>query len=364
MSDVPPEQQPPEQQPPPPEPAVVPPPKPTLLQLVRRAPVASLIIAINVVVFILAERTGSTTHNETLLRFGAVWRSRVWQGEYWRLATAMFLHIGGMHLLMNGYYGFLISSQVEMTMGAWRFLALYLLSGIAGSAASVIGHNAVSAGASGALFGLIGWQVMVARARAGSVRAMWNDPAIRRQLTWIGGWFVIGLFARFDNYAHAGGLAFGLLFTWALMAPPARRWRRLIVALISLAALVALSLRPLPGIHQSEWLYAKAHRKQNDPAAVLAITEPLLVTDWRIDAQRLRVGAFITLGRFQEAADAASEIIDRDPKNARAYLARGAARWSLGDSANGETDFQSALALDSSPSVRDTVAWYRNHPPK
>ncbi len=112
-------------------------------------------------------------------------------------------------------------------MGWWRFLLLYLLSGIAGSAASVIGHNAVSAGASGALFGLIGLQLGVLRARVGSFRAMWKDPGLRRSLTWIGAWFVIGIFVGFDNYAHGGGLAFGLLFTWTLLAPPPRRWKRM-----------------------------------------------------------------------------------------------------------------------------------------
>src|SRR6185369_4643944 len=135
----------------------------------------------------------------------------VWQGQYWRLLTSMFLHIGAIHLLWNGYYGFRISTQVERTIGSGRFVVLYLMSGIAGSAASVIGHDAVSAGASGALFGLIGWQVATMRARLGSFRAMWATPEIRRQLGWIGAWFVLGAFAGFDNYAHAGGFVVGLL---------------------------------------------------------------------------------------------------------------------------------------------------------
>src|SRR5262249_55585621 len=159
---------------------------------------------------------GSTTDPEILLRFGATWRHLVWQGEYWRLATSMFLHIGIIHLLWNGYYGFLLSAQVERALGAGRFLELYLLSGIAGSAVSVLGHDAVSAGASGALFGLIGWQVGTLRARVGSFRAMWADPGVRRGLMWIGGWFLVGAFVGFDNYAHAGGLAFGLAFAYAL----------------------------------------------------------------------------------------------------------------------------------------------------
>ena len=120
-------------------------PEPSLLESLRSAPATTLIIAINVIVFVLAERSGSTTDSETLIRFGAVWRHLVWQGEYWRLATSMFLHIGVLHLVWNGYYGFRMSTRVERGIGSARFVLLYLGSGIAGSAVSVIGHNAVAA---------------------------------------------------------------------------------------------------------------------------------------------------------------------------------------------------------------------------
>lgn len=325
---------------------------------------ASLIIAINVIVFLLAERAGSTTQNDTLIRFGAVSRRLVWRGEYWRLATAMFLHIGWAHLILNGYFGFSISAQVEQSMGWWRFLALYLLSGIAGSAVSVIGHDALSAGASGALFGLIGWQLVVMRVQLGSFRAMWSNPGVRRGLIWIGGWFVIGVFAGFDNFAHAGGLGFGVLFTWALIAPPPRRRRRVVVALVSLAALVALSLKPLPVIHASERALQKAFRSQSDPAAVLALTEPLLTSNRRFDARLLRGRALLNLGRFQEAIDVASEAIAEIPTDATSYVTRGAARLMLGDTAGAEADFQHALALDSSEQVRETIAAYRSARPQ
>jgi len=242
------------------------PPQPNPIDTLRAAPVATLIIAVNVIVFLLAERSGNTHQSETLLRFGAVWRGLVWQGEYWRLATSMFLHIGALHLVWNGYYGFLLSTQVERAIGSARFTALYLMSGIAGAAASVIGHNAVAAGASGALFGLIGWQIATLRARFGSFRAMWAKPEVRRQLSWIGAWFVLGAFAGFDNYAHGGGLAFGVLFTWALLARPERRNARLMVALLAFAALVGLSLQPLPVIHAKELAQWKAFRAQHHPA--------------------------------------------------------------------------------------------------
>ena len=78
---------------------------------------------------------------------------------------------------------------------------------------------------------------------------MWADPGIRSNLSWIGGWFVLGAFAGFDNYAHAGGLLFGLLFTQALIAPSPRRKTRLAAPVLAFATVVALSLRPLPVLH-------------------------------------------------------------------------------------------------------------------
>jgi len=69
------------------------------------------------------------------------------------------------------------------------------------TAISVIGHDALTAGASGALFGVVGWLLVTLRLRAGSWRTFTSNPAIRQQLIWIAGWFVLGYFLHFDNFA-------------------------------------------------------------------------------------------------------------------------------------------------------------------
>ena len=66
----------------------------------------------------------------------------------WRLFTSMFLHIGALHLVWNIAMGFTWTAPFERLVGPYRFAFIYLASGLAGSAASVIGHDAVSAGAS------------------------------------------------------------------------------------------------------------------------------------------------------------------------------------------------------------------------
>jgi len=333
-------------------------PRRPLMQVLREAPATAAILAACIVVFALAERAGSTKDIDTLLRFGAVSRGEVWDGQYWRLGTSMFLHIGVMHLFWNWWFGFKMCTEAEAELGSWKFLALYLGSGITGAAASVIGHDAVSAGASGALFGLIGWRLLSLRLAVGSWRAFTQNPAIRRQLIWIGAWFVLGAFLGFDNFAHGGGMLFGALFAWALgtdaQPRPVRR-RRMAVAVGGGVLLVAASLRPLPLVHADAVLVRKvrAAQEQNDPEAVLALTERLPSgTSSRNKLLRLRILALFQTQRFAEALDAANEVVDGAPKDARAHLLRAWAWHYAGDDVRAKADIHEALQLEPSDWVR------------
>jgi rhomboid protease GluP len=238
----------------PPRDAPARPPRRPFGEVARGAPVTVALFAACIIVFLIAWKVeGSTTTTAALIHFGALHRSLVWAGQYWRLVTYMFMHIGPLHIICNVYFGFRICEIAERQLGSWRFLWLYLGSGIVGGAASVIGHDALSAGASGALFGVVGWMLVTLRLRAGSLRAFVQNTAIRQQLIWIVAWFVLGIYAGFDNYAHGGGLLFGGLYTWALAAGPAeprKRRVRLAIALGVGVVLVAGSLHPLPFQHQ------------------------------------------------------------------------------------------------------------------
>jgi len=229
------------------------PPRRPLGEVLREAPATSVLFALCIVVFLIELSIGNTQANATLIRVGAVGRRWVWTGDYWRLATAMFVHIGPFHLIANLWFGYRLCAMAEKAIGPWRFLILYLGSGLVGNAVSVVGRDALSAGASGALFGVVGWMLVALRAQFGSWGAFVRHPAIRQQLLWIGGWFVLGAFMGFDNYAHGGGLLFGALYTWALLGyARARKTGRLrmAVALGVGAVLIAASLHPLPFQHQ------------------------------------------------------------------------------------------------------------------
>ncbi len=206
-----------------------PPPRegPSLVERLRASPVTVALFAINTVVFLLAESKGSTTDTATLIRFGAVEPLHVWSGEYWRLASYMFLHIGWIHFLWNTAMGVSMCMLLERALGRWRFFVLYLASGIAGGAATtLVMAPVVSAGASGALFGILGATLALRRRQLPSWPAMLRDPPSRNTFIMTAIWIAIGSRASFNNQAHLGGMIAGALMAWIFTAPSrvARVW--------------------------------------------------------------------------------------------------------------------------------------------
>ena len=177
---------------------------------------------INVLIWLATEVAGGSTDTDVLLRFGAMYGPYIADGDYWRLFTAMFLHVGLTHLAFNGFGLFIFGQQVEKFYGPYRFGVIYILAGLAGSVASfALNDTAVGAGASGAIFGILGALVaffVIHRDKLGELG--------RQSLT---GFLIlagINLFIGFsipnvDNFAHMGGFAAG----FALTLPLAPKYR-------------------------------------------------------------------------------------------------------------------------------------------
>ena len=118
-----------------------------------------ILIFINIVMFVLMYMLGNGSENtNTLIDFGANYILLTKAGEYYRLITSGFLHIGVIHLLLNMYSLYIVGSQVEYFYGKVKYIIIYLFSLIMGSLFTVAlsSVNTVSAGASGAIFGLLG----------------------------------------------------------------------------------------------------------------------------------------------------------------------------------------------------------------
>jgi len=175
-----------------------------------------VILAINAIVWLLMTFSGGSTSTEVLIRFGAKVSWLVATGEYWRLFTANFLHIGLMHLAFNSYALYSLGPQVEGLFGRDRFVAIYLLSGLAGCVSSYALSESVSAGASGAIFGLVGaLAVYLARHRDLLGRSG------QRRLTNVVVVILYNLVLSFtvpgiDVLGHLGGLGGGLVVGWLL----------------------------------------------------------------------------------------------------------------------------------------------------
>lgn len=123
-----------------------------------RGKMTRILMAINVIVFILMTVTGGSENIDNLLRFNAMSKIHVYQGEWWRIFCPIFIHIGIFHLLMNMYFLNTIGDVFEGLYGSWNFLIIYLLCGIMGNLFTyAFGEvSSVSAGASTALYGLFG----------------------------------------------------------------------------------------------------------------------------------------------------------------------------------------------------------------
>lgn len=176
-----------------------------------------LLIAINTVVFLSMYLFGNGSRDvSTLIDFGANYGALVKSGEYYRLVTSAFIHIGLLHFIMNNYALYIIGSQIESFLGRFKYIVVYLLSAVMGNLLSIVFSDFISAGASGAIFGLFGALLFFGyhyRIYLGTVLKSQVIPLIVLNL--IIGFTISGI----DNAAHIGGLIGGYLLTMAVGVP-------------------------------------------------------------------------------------------------------------------------------------------------
>lgn len=187
--------------------------------------VTRFLLGANVVVFVAMIIFGyfafgtldGTQDMRVLTIFGAKINQLVAAGQVWRLFTAMFIHIGVLHLLFNLYALNALGPLVEGYFGHVRYAAIYLLGGLFGSLASYAFSPVASAGASGAIFGLAG-AVTVYFLRYRENFGARGRAILQNMFIVIGINLVFGLsMPGIDNWGHMGGLVGGAIVTWGLM---------------------------------------------------------------------------------------------------------------------------------------------------
>ncbi len=172
---------------------------------------------------------------------GAIHQASIQEGQWARLIAAPFLHFGLLHLAMNGWAQWSLGGPLEFLMGSWRFLALWLGSAIGASLTSfVFNDKSISAGASGAIFGLLGAFTVFVFFR----KDVLPQPVPRSLRNGVLATLLLNLMISFvpgiDMAAHGGGFMTGALLGFGLAkrgraarsAPPRSRGLRLAVALL------------------------------------------------------------------------------------------------------------------------------------
>lgn len=208
------------------------------LQQSRPTVLVKAIIAVNVVVYLLQQ-------SDPLLaaRFGSFPLSVALASEYYRLITAAFLHANLFHLLFNMGAVLIFGPQVEALVGRARFVVVYLMAAVGGSACSMVFQSPISlgVGASGALFGILGAYLAAARAHRLEIRPIVTIIVVN---------LAFGLVEpAIDNWAHLGGLGVGFLLGLGYMAAdrlepgPRRVAHGVVVGAVALILLLVVDAR-------------------------------------------------------------------------------------------------------------------------
>lgn len=187
-----------------------------------------LMVIINIVVFVILEWMGSTTDTMFMLHHGAMYEPLVVErGEYYRLFTCMFLHFGVQHLLYNMLLLIFVGDMLEKVVGKVRYLMIYLGGGVLGNLLSMVvamraDSYAVSAGASGAIFAVVGALVFLAVKNRDRI----SQEEIRRLIIMA----VLSLIEGFtqtgtDSMAHLGGFLGGVVLCLLLTTIPGKEQR-------------------------------------------------------------------------------------------------------------------------------------------
>jgi rhomboid protease GluP len=187
-----------------------------LLTLFKPVPgyfISPYLLNINCGIFLLMAVTGAgifEPDTKTLVSWGANYGPLTLSGEWWRLISSCFIHIGFLHLFTNMIAFVYIAAKLEAQLGKLRFAVAYILTGIAGSATSLYWHDSiVSAGASGSIFGLYGLFFALLTTNV-------IDKSSRKDLLGSLVFFILlnllsGMRGPVDNAAHIGGLLSGLV---------------------------------------------------------------------------------------------------------------------------------------------------------
>lgn len=221
-----------------------------LITVTPNTPLTLALITVNVFLFLVVTALGGGLFKvdpQVMIRFGTDYTPLTLGGQWWRLLTSIFLHFGLFHIALNMWALYVNGRVAERIFGSLRYLAIYLVAGLSGSVASLLWHPIVNgAGASGAIFGILGGMIAFFLKREGGVPA----SVIKAQLASVSIFVAYSLLnaARYqgiDNAAHMGGLIAGFVLGFILSRPleaarNSKRWTMQWATALGLVCVVSL----------------------------------------------------------------------------------------------------------------------------
>ena len=195
------------------------------MEEIKKEPITVLFILLNILILLVVDFTGGSENTAHMIECGAAYPPLILEnGEIYRLFTCMFLHFGIEHLLNNMLVLFVLGSRLEQVIGKIKFLLIYLIGGVLGNVISLLielrtQDFAVSAGASGAVFAVMGAMIYIVIRNKG-----WLGDLSMRQILVMAAFSLYFGFAStgVDNTAHVGGMVSGF-FLAVIFYHPGRK---------------------------------------------------------------------------------------------------------------------------------------------
>ena len=200
------------------------------MEEIKKEPVTGLFILLNILIFVIVDFTGGSENTVHMIACGAAYPPLILEeGETYRLFTCMFLHFGIYHIANNMLVLFVLGQRLEPVLGKVKFILVYLLGGLGGNIFSLLmetkkAEYAVSAGASGAVFAVMGAILYVVIRSRGRIQ----DISVRQMMIMAGFSLYFGFTSTgVDNAAHVGGLVCGFILAALLYHPGKVSGRRI-----------------------------------------------------------------------------------------------------------------------------------------
>lgn len=197
------------------------------MEEIKKEPVTVLLILINTLIFLVVEFTDGSENGQHMLECGAAYAPLILeQGQWYRMFSSMFLHFGAPHLINNMLVLFVLGQRLEPVTGKIKFFLIYIFGGLGGNMLSLFfdmyaGNASLSAGASGAVFAVMGGMIYVIIRHRGRVA----DLTVRQMLIMAAFSLYFGFASEgVDNVAHIGGLLSGFLIA-VILYHPRKIWK-------------------------------------------------------------------------------------------------------------------------------------------